>query len=87
MGVSRLYRVALFGASVHALAYPGPQATDRVIIPSDAQTPRPTLPPTLHHELFKRQVSGSASGSGSYGDTILIAPDNTCGYVSGLPGK
>ncbi|EAA27956.1 hypothetical protein GE21DRAFT_3252 [Neurospora crassa] len=86
MGVSRFYRVALFGASVHALAFPGPQATDRVIIPSDAQTPRPTLPPTLHHELFKRQVSGSASGSGSYGDTIFVAPDNTCGYVSGLPG-
>ncbi|KAK3949346.1 hypothetical protein QBC32DRAFT_266931 [Pseudoneurospora amorphoporcata] len=86
MGVSSLYRVALFGASVHALAYPGPQATDRVIIPSDAQTPKPTLPPTPHHELFKRQVSGSASGSGSYGDTIFIAPDNTCGYVSGLAG-
>lgn len=87
MGVSSLYRVALFGVSVHALAYPGPQATDRVIIPSDAQTPKPTLPPTPHHELFKRQVSGSASDSGSYGDTIFIAPDNTCGYVSGLAGK
>ncbi|KAK3397279.1 hypothetical protein B0T20DRAFT_394412 [Sordaria brevicollis] len=88
MGVSRLYQVALFGASVHALAYPGPQATDRVIIPSNAKSPSPTLPPSLppgfHNGLLRRQISGSESGS--YGDTILIAPDNTCGYVSGLAG-
>ena len=87
MGVSSLYRAAVFAASVNALAYPGPQATDRVIIPSNAQTPRPTAPPIPHHELLKRQISGSASSSGSYGDTVFVAPDNTCGYVSGLAGK
>lgn len=40
------------------------------------QSPKITLPPSIQ-ELAKRQN----------GQTVLIGPDNTCGYVDGRPGN
>ncbi|KAK0705330.1 hypothetical protein B0H67DRAFT_649673 [Lasiosphaeris hirsuta] len=73
MGRSALFSAVLFGVAVDALAYLGPRATDAVLIPQDAQSPRPTIPPALHQYL-RRQSSNE--------QTFLVAPDNTCGYVS-----
>lgn len=45
-------------------------------------SPRPTAAPKIPRELvYKRDF---LSNSASY---VLVAPDQTCGYVSGLPGK
>ena len=67
---------ALFGVGVKALVYPWPRETNTPTIPRDAQTPKPTAPAGLHHFL-KRQNNDQ---------TVLVAPDNTCGYVSGQSG-
>ncbi|KAJ9132250.1 hypothetical protein NKR23_g11328 [Pleurostoma richardsiae] len=75
-----LHSLAIFGATVQALAFWQPKATDVVIIPPNAQSPRPTIPPSLR-ELRRRQDSSVTES-----DTILVGPDNTCGYVSGRPG-
>ncbi|KAK0651398.1 hypothetical protein B0T16DRAFT_453871 [Cercophora newfieldiana] len=69
--------VALTAAVVRALAHPEPRATATIEIPLDAQSPAPTTPPALH-EYFKRQNGN--------GQTVLVAPDNTCGYVSAQSG-
>jgi hypothetical protein len=42
--------------------------------------PIPTAAPMLPPNLFKRQATGSGSLLG------YLAPDNTCGYVSGVVG-
>ncbi|KAK1832154.1 hypothetical protein QBC39DRAFT_75804 [Podospora conica] len=68
-----LSSLVLFGAGVTALVYPWPRETNTAIVPLDAQTPKPTVPAALHHYL-RRQNSDQ---------TVLLAPDNTCGYVSG----
>ncbi|KAK5660976.1 hypothetical protein OQA88_12352 [Cercophora sp. LCS_1] len=73
MAPSLLGSWALFAVAVNALAYPGPRETAALVIPADAQSPRPTIGPALHQYL-KRQ---------SNEQTVLVAPDNTCGYVSG----
>ncbi|KAK1761429.1 hypothetical protein QBC47DRAFT_28699 [Echria macrotheca] len=72
-----LVSAVVFAAAVHALAYPGPKATEAAKIPLDATSPRPTTPPSLH-EFLRRDSSNE--------QTVLIAPDNTCGYVSGQAG-
>ncbi len=79
MALSVLRAAALFGATAQALAYRGPRETLVASVPSDAQSPRPTLPPSLP-ELRRRASPGSGTS------TFLVAPDNTCGYVSGLQG-
>ncbi|KAK0626174.1 hypothetical protein B0T14DRAFT_492553 [Immersiella caudata] len=66
--------VALSAAVARALAHREPRATDTIAIPLDAQSPAPTTPPALH-QFLKRQNGN--------GQTVLVAPDNTCGYVSG----
>ncbi|UNI20196.1 hypothetical protein JDV02_006309 [Purpureocillium takamizusanense] len=53
-----------------------PQATRSVVLPADGMSPRPTVPPSMH-ELLRRQDSTS------YKLTMAVAPDNTCGYISG----
>jgi hypothetical protein len=63
--------------AVRALVHPEPRATGFVVMPLDAQSPVPTTPPALH-EYFKRQNGN--------GQTVLVAPDNTCGYVSAQSG-
>lgn len=45
-------------------------------------SPRPTAAPKVPRELFYKR--DFLSNSASY---VLVAPDQTCGYVSGLPGK
>jgi hypothetical protein len=73
-----LVSAVVFAAAVHALAYPGPKATGAAKTPLDATSPRPTTPPALH-EFLRRDNSNE--------QTVLIAPDNTCGYVSGQSGS
>ena len=56
--LSVYYAAALFGVAVQVqgLAYHDPRPTGKTIIPTDAQSPRPTNPPALH-ELLGRQSS------------------------------
>lgn len=72
-----LRSLVFFGVGVKALVYPWPRETDPAAVPLDAQTPKPTAPAALHHFL-KRQNNDQ---------TVLLAPDNTCGYVSGQSGS
>jgi len=65
---------AVFVVSVRAMAFPGPLATTAVVAPLDGRSPKPTAPPALH-QFIRRQSDGD--------QTVLVAPDNTCGYVSG----
>ena len=77
MGMPSFYRVALFGASVQALAFPGPRPTDNInfhAIQEGGWTPKPTPGPEPHQVL--RRQNGFAS-------SYLLAPDNTCGYFGG----
>ncbi|KAL2020145.1 hypothetical protein VTK56DRAFT_8750 [Thermocarpiscus australiensis] len=75
MGLGLLFRVALFGASVQALVFPGPRPTDNIhVLREDGWTPNPTAAPSLP-EVLRRQDN--------WASTYLLAPDNTCGYVSG----
>ncbi|KAK2018757.1 hypothetical protein LZ32DRAFT_643390 [Colletotrichum eremochloae] len=53
-----------------------PQATTTFNFPLDQYAPRPTKAP-VYGDLRKRQTSEV---------TVLVAPDNTCGYVSGRAG-
>ena len=84
MGLALLYGAAVFGASVasvHALAFPGPQPTPPPsdsfqALPLDGWSPRPTPAPGAH-QLLRRQQNILPS-------TYLLAPDNTCGYINGL---
>lgn len=77
--LSVYYATALFGVAVQGLAYPEPRPTDKVVIPFDAQSPRPTNPPAVH-ELLRRQNSKKTTR------TVISAPDNICGYFDGRPG-
>lgn len=76
MGVHSLYRAALFGAAVHALAFPGPQPTDNAhaIVQDGGWTPRPTSAPEPR-QVLRRQSD--------FGSSYLVAPDNICGYFDG----
>jgi len=74
MGLLSLYGAAIFGVSVQALAFPGPQPTDPFqALPQNEWTPRPT--PGPDPALFRRQIALPA--------TYLLAPDNTCGFING----
>ncbi len=77
MGPSHLLGIALFAAVAQALAYPGPRATEIAAIPHDSRSPRPTLPASLK-QLRKRQSNNE--------EIVIVAPDNTCGYVNGQEG-
>lgn len=54
-----------------------PKATKVVALLETAWTPKPTSPPVIKN-LFARQYSFDDDQS------ILVAPDRTCGYVSGI---
>ncbi|TRX92198.1 hypothetical protein FHL15_006813 [Xylaria flabelliformis] len=75
--MSRFLTTATVVTAVRALAFDGrpARATDVVIPDPTFNFPAITQAPNI--ELFKR-----AAGD----QTVLIAPDNTCGYVSGRPG-
>ncbi|KAH8907079.1 hypothetical protein BR93DRAFT_968628 [Coniochaeta sp. PMI_546] len=68
---------AVLSTTVQALAFWAPTETFVPTIVADSVSPRPTLPPSIRG-LRKRQTSSS--------DTFLIGPDQTCGFISGLPG-
>jgi hypothetical protein len=72
----------LFGAFSHAFVHNVPRQTSVAEELFDPQgwTPRPTSSPNSPLNLFQRQVFPNDAG------TVLIAPDNTCGYISGLQG-
>ncbi|KAK0747657.1 hypothetical protein B0T21DRAFT_354819 [Apiosordaria backusii] len=73
MRTSTLCQFALFGISVEALAFPGPQPTGVIALEdSNGWTPKPTAAPAFH-EVLRRQ-NGRPSN-------YIAAPDNTCGYV------
>ncbi|KAI2632380.1 hypothetical protein GGR54DRAFT_33180 [Hypoxylon sp. NC1633] len=75
--MASLLSAAVFVAAVQALAFDGklPKPTVGVIPNPTFQLPEITIPPSVH-ELAKRQE----------GQTVLVGPDNTCGYVDGRPG-
>ncbi|KAG9257411.1 uncharacterized protein F5Z01DRAFT_385953 [Emericellopsis atlantica] len=60
-----------------------PHATRSVDLPGDGWTPRPTAPPGGLRPLIKRQINSNDNEDGT---TVLIAPDNTCGFISARPG-
>lgn len=60
-----------------------PKATVSVDLAADGWTPKPTSPPGGLTKLHKRKSSDEDDDEGS---TALVAPDNTCGYVSARPG-
>ena len=68
----------VFGALTNALAYEWPRATS---IPEGElqDAPRPTEAPRPH-ELLRRQYEADVL------TTMYIAPDRTCGFISGLSG-
>jgi hypothetical protein len=73
---SLLY-LGVLASYVSALAFQGPRATSQAEIEEDLVfPPEPTAAPAVHADLFKRQNVM----------TDLLAPDNTCGYISGLAG-
>lgn len=73
---------ALFGAAVHSLAYRGPRPTYEVVVPLDAQSPKPTAPPPVHEVLRRQNLLSSLMTP----QTVIGAPDNTCGYLNGRIG-
>lgn len=76
--MASLLTAAVFVTAVQALAFDGKPAKPTVAsVPSPTfSLPEITLPPSVH-ELAKRQN----------GQTVLVGPDNTCGYFDGRPGR
>ncbi|KAI0472483.1 hypothetical protein F4859DRAFT_515326 [Xylaria cf. heliscus] len=76
--MSRFLTAATLATTVRALAFNGApaRATDAVVPDATFHLPEITQAPNLR-ELFRRDTGDQ---------TVLIAPDNTCGYVSGRPG-
>ncbi|KAJ2898761.1 hypothetical protein MKZ38_003671 [Zalerion maritima] len=75
---SLLYGAALLGTTVVALAAPQPAKTVLPHLPFNAMNPVPTAAAMLSDEM-KLRLGRRADST-----PVLIAPDNTCGYVSGL---
>ncbi|KAI0381508.1 hypothetical protein F5Y04DRAFT_62757 [Hypomontagnella monticulosa] len=75
--MASLLSAAVFVTAVQALAFDGRPAkpTDAFIPSPTFSLPEITVPPSVH-ELAKRQS----------GQTVLVGPDNTCGYFDGRPG-
>ena len=79
----KLFSGALFGTAAQALAFWAPKETFGPAMAADAIIPRPTVPP-IFRELRKRQSSSSSTRGG---ETYIIGPDQTCGFINGLPGQ
>lgn len=71
--------LAALCAVADALKLQQPRATAAVNLARDGVTPVPTLAPGMHAAMLRRAVTSSIV-------TAYVAPDNTCGFVSGLPG-
>ncbi|KAI0874825.1 hypothetical protein GGS24DRAFT_325821 [Hypoxylon argillaceum] len=76
--MSRLLTTATLVAAARALAFDGrpARATDAVVPDATFHLPEITAGPNVK-DLFKRDTGDQ---------TVLIAPDNTCGYISGRAG-
>ncbi|GAP83858.1 putative duf1620 domain-containing protein [Rosellinia necatrix] len=76
--MSRLLAAAILVAAVRGLAFDGkPARATAVVAPNPTfHFPTITQAPSLR-ELFKRDTGDQ---------TVLIGPDNTCGYIDGRPG-
>jgi hypothetical protein len=74
--LTSLLHLAVLASNASALAFKGPRATSQVETGDLIFPPEPTAAPKVHADLFRRQNVM----------TDLIAPNNTCGYISGLPG-
>lgn len=79
MGKSLLYLASavVLTSEVSADLYRVAEATTVFNFPLDQVNPRPT--PAPYDFLKARQETSSSQ-------TVLVAPSNTCGYVSGRPG-
>ncbi|QDS69737.1 hypothetical protein FKW77_010050 [Venturia effusa] len=77
---SHIAALAIAAHSSWALVAPGPSPTGTAVheIDPNGTTPKPTTAAILHPGLAKRQNGQSLLG--------YLAPDNTCGYVSGSLG-
>ncbi|OHE90829.1 hypothetical protein CORC01_13873 [Colletotrichum orchidophilum] len=69
--------LAALSSFASAKLYELPQATTSFNFPLDQFSPQPTKAPA-YADLRKRQTSTTT--------TVLVAPDNTCGYISGRAG-
>ncbi|OLN92211.1 hypothetical protein CCHL11_01597 [Colletotrichum chlorophyti] len=70
--------LALLSSLADAKLYAIPEATTTFNFPLDQLDPQPTEAPT-YADLKRRQSPAAIT-------TVLVAPDNTCGYVSGRAG-
>lgn len=80
--MSRFLQAATFITAAQALAFDGipARATKSVVPDATYHRPEVTNGPSIK-ELLRRQTGADD------GTTVLFAPDNTCGYVSGSAGK
>ncbi|KAH0442241.1 hypothetical protein CcaCcLH18_01679 [Colletotrichum camelliae] len=69
--------LAVLSGLANAKLYAVPEATTTFNLPLDQFSPQPTKAPA-YAELRRRQTSAAT--------TVLVAPDNTCGYISGRAG-
>ena len=72
-----LVAIAALPFAVEAIHMWEPRATGAIYFRDDGFTPKPTDMPRIH-DLVRRDSPP--------GQTVLAAPDNTCGYIDGLPG-
>lgn len=61
-----------------------PSATGIMAFPMDGYSPRPTAAPGVHR-LLRRQFDDD-DDEAIADETVLVAPDNTCGFISGRFG-
>ena len=69
--------LVLLSACVHAFVPRQTTAAGDILDPQ-GWSPRPTSSPSHPANIFERQFFPNDAG------TVLVAPDNTCGYISGL---
>ncbi|GJC82534.1 hypothetical protein ColLi_05372 [Colletotrichum liriopes] len=69
--------LAALSSLANAKVYQMPEATTSFNFPLDQFNPQPTKAPA-YADLRRRQASTTT--------TVLVAPDNTCGYISGRAG-
>ena len=74
----QLFFLAFYVSPISAVAFRFPRATFKAEIGDLVFPPKPTPAPPIPRHIFQRQ-SGSTTTF-----IVLEAPDNTCGFISGL---
>lgn len=72
--------IAALSATAYARNLALPDPTSAMSLPQDGISPKPTAAPLGPHGLFLRASCSKFDG------TMLVAPDNTCGYIYGSSG-